>query len=129
MAPKEESQNLTALSTPMSFYTWIRLLLSLASAPGLIKNLTELVFSGFSNEVVLVYLEEIVVIEKDFEEHLERLEQVFPQLKKNNLKTKCSKCIFFQEVVYVLGSLSQQKNWNWIKRKSKQLRNRDHQAT
>ena len=48
MALKDDSQNLTALITPMGLYKWKRLPMGLASAPGAFQNLMELVFSGLS---------------------------------------------------------------------------------
>ena len=52
---------------------------------------------------LLIYLDDILVFGKDFEEHLQRLETVFATLIKANLKLKPAKCHLFQETVPFLG--------------------------
>ena len=96
-ALKEDSQNLTAFITPMGLYKWKRLPMGLASVPGAFQNVMELIFSGLSYEIALVYLDDIIVFGKNFEEHLERLELSFGRLEKSGLKIKGSKCKFFQK--------------------------------
>ena len=56
----------------------------------------ELIFGGLSYEVALVYLDDIIVFGKNFEEHLERLKLVFGRLEKSELKIRGSNCTFFQ---------------------------------
>ena len=61
MALKEESQNLTAFISPMGLYKRTRLSVGLASAPGAFQNFMELVFSGISYDVALIYLSYSVI--------------------------------------------------------------------
>ena len=46
-----------------------------------------------------IFLDDILVFSKSFEEHLERLEAVFSRLKQHGLKLKPSKCEFFKTIV------------------------------
>ena len=62
--------------------------LGLALAPEAFQNLMELMFSGFSYDVALTYLDDIIVFGKTFEEHLQRLEKVFPRHAEKGLKSK-----------------------------------------
>ena len=91
MALEEESQNVTAFITPLGLYNEKRLPMGLASAPGAFQNLMELIFAGLSYEVTLVYLDDVIVFGRNFEEHLKRLELVFQRLSENGLKIKGSK--------------------------------------
>ena len=77
--------------------------MGLASAPGAFQKLMELVFSGLSYDVALVYLDDIIVFGRNFEEHMERLELVFCRLQKSGLKIKGSKCKFLQKRIHFLG--------------------------
>ena len=77
MALGEESQNVTAFITPLGLYNWKRLPMGLASAQGAFQHLVELIFAGLSYEVALVYLDDVIVFGRNFEEHLKRLELVF----------------------------------------------------
>ena len=89
----------------MGLYKWKRLPMGLASAPGALKNLMELIFAGLSYEVSLVYLDDVIIFGKNFEEHLKRLELVFQRLSENGLKIKGSKCNFLQKRVSLLGHI------------------------
>ena len=105
MALEEESQNVTAFITPLGLYKWKRLPMGLASAPGAFQYLMELVFAGLSYKVFLVYIDDVIVFGRNFEEHHKRLELVFQRLLKNGLKIKGSKCNFFQKRVSFLGHI------------------------
>ena len=80
MALEEESRNVTAFITPLGLYKRKRLPMGLASAPGAFQNLMELIFGGVSCEAALVYLDDVIVFGRNFEEHFKRLELVFQRL-------------------------------------------------
>ena len=105
MALEEETQNLTAFITPMGLYKWKRLPMGLTSAPGAFQNLMELILAGLSYEVALIYLGDIVIFGKSFEEHLSRLELVLCRIKEAGLKIKGSKCHFFHKHIHFLGHI------------------------
>ena len=63
----------------------------------------ELVMSGLTYDVCLVYLDDILVFSKTFDEHLVRLATVFNRLDRYGLKLKPSKCSLFQRKVSFLG--------------------------
>ena len=54
---------------------------------------------------VLLYLDDIIVFSSTFEEHLERLDQVFSCLRQHGLKVKPSKCHLLQQEVKYLGHI------------------------
>ena len=97
MTLEEESQNLTAFFTPMGLHTWKSLPMGLTSAPGVFQNLMELILAGLSYELALVYLDEIIIFGKSFEERLSRFELVLYRIMEASLKIKGSKCRFFQK--------------------------------
>ena len=105
MALEEESQKVTVFITPLGLYKWKRLPIRLASAPGAIQNLMELIFAGLSYEVALVNLDDVIAFRRNFEEHLKRLELVFQRLSENGLKIKGSKCNFFRKRVSFSGHI------------------------
>ena len=53
--------------------------------------------------VLLVYLDDILVYSRTVEEHIERLELVFRKLYQQGLKLELRKCSFFQKKVRFLG--------------------------
>ena len=97
MALDEESQNMTAFVTPMGLYKLKRLPMGLASAPGAFQNLMKLIMSGLSYEVALVYLDDIIIFGRSFEEHLNHLDLVLGRLKDAGLKKKAQNAGFFRK--------------------------------
>ena len=83
MAIEEESQILADFITPLGLYKWKRLPMGLASAPGAFQKLMEFIFTGFFSEMAVVYLEDVIVFGRNFDEHLKRLEVVFQRLTEN----------------------------------------------
>lgn len=63
----------------------------------------ETVLGGLAREVCMVYLDDILVIGKSFEEHLENLRQVFARLRKAGLRLKPTKCHFVKQHAKYLG--------------------------
>ena len=97
MALEQKSQNVTTFITPLGHYKRKRLPMGLASASGAFQRLIELIFAGLSYEGALVYLDDVIVFGRNFEEYLKRLELVFQCLSENGLKIKGSNCNFFQK--------------------------------
>jgi len=75
---------------------WRFKVLSFANAPSQFACIMELVMSGLTYDVCLVYLDDILIFSKTFDKHLERLATVFDRLDRYALKLKPSKCSLFQ---------------------------------
>ena len=74
----------------------------LTTAPSGFQRLMDFVLNGLSYITCLVYIDDVIVFGKSFEQ-LERLKEVFKRLKEANLKLKPSKCsLFRREVEYPL---------------------------
>jgi len=56
-------------------------------------------------DICLVYLDDILVFSKTFEEHCNRLTAIFDRLQKFMLKLKPTKCHLFQQKVTFLGNV------------------------
>ena len=61
--------------------------------------------SGMQWDICPIYLDDIIVIAKSFEEMLENLEKVFLKLSSAGLKLKANKCHIFAEQVEFLGHI------------------------
>ena len=75
----------------------------LCNAPATFERLMETVLTGLQWDICLIYLDDIIVIAKSFEEMLENLEKVFLRLSLAGLKLKEKKCHIFAEQVQFLG--------------------------
>jgi len=63
----------------------------------------ELVMSGLTYNICLVYLDDILVFSKTFYQHCDWLATIFDQLEHYTLKLKPTKCHLFQRKVTFLG--------------------------
>ena len=77
----------------------------LCSAPETFERLVEFVLAGLIGTSCLVYLDDILIFSRTFEEHLVRLCEVLCRLKDAGLKIKPSKCFLFREEIGYLGHI------------------------
>lgn len=86
-------------------YEYLRMPFGLCNSPATFQRLMEACFSEENFEILLLYLDDILVFSKSIEEHFVRLDIVFSKLKQHGLKMKPSKCWFFQKSVKYLGHI------------------------
>ena len=77
----------------------------LCNAPATFQRLMDLVLAGLQWSHCLVYIDDVIVLGRDFEDHLQNLQVVFHRLHQAGLKLKPVKCAFFQQEVQYLGHL------------------------
>jgi len=75
----------------------------LANSSSIFQRLMTMVFAGLHWDICLVYIDDIIVVGKTFEEHVRNVTQVFQRLRLAGLKLKPSKCQLFQQRVTFLG--------------------------
>ncbi|GFW35995.1 hypothetical protein TNCV_4928591 [Trichonephila clavipes] len=88
---------------------WQVMPFGLCSAPATFERLMETVLGGLSYEACLVYLDDIIIVGRSFEEHLKNIRRVLQKLKEANLKLSPSKChLFLREVTYLGHIISEE---------------------
>ncbi|KAJ8016012.1 hypothetical protein DPEC_G00002700 [Dallia pectoralis] len=90
VAVSERDREKTAVTTPFGLFEWTRIPFGLSNAPATFQRLMGVVLGDLTFDVLLVYLDDIIVFSKDFRSHCERLELVFGRLKRHGLKLKPS---------------------------------------
>ena len=75
----------------------------LCNAPATVQRLMNLVLAGIQWKNCLVYRDDLLIIGKSFEEHLQNLQLVFDRLRRAGLKLKPFKCTVCQKEVTYLG--------------------------
>ena len=93
-------QHKTVFTTPFGLYEYTRMPMGLASAPATFQRLMQANMSDFDFQFLLVYLDDLLVYSKTFDEHLERLRK---RVTETGLKLKASKCQFLRREVTHLG--------------------------
>ena len=93
----------TAFVTRKGLFQWKVMPFGLANAPATFSRLMEMVLRGINWERCLVYLDDIIVFGRSFDQALTNLVQVFECLRQAGLRLKPSKCSLFQNSVKFLG--------------------------
>ena len=80
----------------------------LSNVPATFQQLMQLVLAGLQWSDCLVYLDNVIIMGRSFDEHLSNLQAVFERLRQAGLKLKPKKCVFFQcKVSYLRHVVSQ----------------------
>ena len=61
------------------------------------------VLRGLEWDICLVYIDDLIIFSRNFEDHLKHLEEVFKRLREANVRLKSSKCHFVKPQVENLG--------------------------
>lgn len=77
---REEDKEKTAFVTSEGLYEFNCLPFGLCNGPGTFQRLMDLVLSGIQWKMALAYIDDIIVFSETFDEHIERIEEVFTRL-------------------------------------------------
>ncbi|GFS75321.1 retrovirus-related Pol polyprotein from transposon 17.6 [Trichonephila clavipes] len=100
-----DDKDKTAFTTGKGLWQFKVMPFGLCNAPATFKRLMETVLGGLSYEAYLVYLDDIIIVGRSFEEHLKNIRHVLQKLKEANLKLSPSKCHLFRREVTYLGHI------------------------
>ena len=95
----------TAFCTPLGLFEFRVMPFGLCNAPATFQRLMDLVLAGLQWTSCLVYLDDVIIVGKTFEEHLLHLREVLIRLREAGLKLQPSKCSFCQKKVEFLGHI------------------------
>ena len=102
---KEEDKPKTAFMTRKGLFQFRVMPFGLSNAPATFQRLMDHVLRGLQWEKCLVYLDDIIIFGKTFDETLGNLRCVMKRLKSAGLKLKASKCQWFRKSVKYLGHI------------------------
>lgn len=105
----EESRKKSAFITQGGVYEWKRMPFGVTNSPISFQTLMSNVLRRLNWKSVLVYVDDILIFSRSFDEHLQHLAQVFDRLKNANLKLQPTKCHFAGKEVKFLGHVISRK--------------------
>lgn len=103
VAPQDREK--TSFITPDGLYNYKRLPFGLACAPSFFQRAMNSIFASMTFNQVLIYLDDLVVPGKGFDDHLDKLKSVLQRLAENYLSLQPSKCFFGYFQIELLGHL------------------------
>lgn len=77
VAMSKRDREKIAVTTEFGLFEWMRMQFGLCNTPAPFQRLMGVVLGDLSYEVLLIYLDDIIVFSRDFRGHCERLELVF----------------------------------------------------
>ena len=103
VAMDEESIEKTAFSTPFGQYEYLKMPFGVKNGPATFQRGMMMALAGLPWNKVMVYLDDIIVLGRTFEDHTETLEKVLIALGNNGYKLKPSKTRICRKEVEFLG--------------------------
>ena len=103
VAPEDREK--TAFCTHEGLYEFKVMPFGLSNAPTTFQRLLNSVLAGLLWKNCLVYVNDIIICGRTFEEHLSNLRAVFERLKLAGLKLQPTKCAFARKRVEFLGHI------------------------
>ena len=99
----EGSRSFTAFSTARNHWHFKRLSFGLRNAPSTFQRQIQAVLGSFPSNKVIVYIDDILIMGKCFDDHLDLVCKVLQTLETYKLKINPAKCEFFRSRVEFLG--------------------------
>eukprot|EP00794_Sanderia_malayensis_P010612 gene10612-11737_t len=89
----EEDGEKTAFSVPRGKFEFNVTPYGLCHTGALYQRLMDICLSGLPPDLVLAYMDDIMIFTPDFDSHLQQLETVFTRLRSAGISLKASKCV------------------------------------
>jgi hypothetical protein len=105
IAMHPDSIQKTAFKTQDGLFEFKKMPFGLTNAPSTFQRAMQEVFRGLQWEILLIYLDDVIIFSKTFAEHLKHLTLVFQRLIRANIRLKPEKCKLFQQEVQYLGHI------------------------
>ena len=99
----EKDRHKTAFITKHGLFEHKRMAFGLCKAQATFQRVIQFVLRGLTWDKLLAFLDDVIILGKDFEDHLSNLRTTFARFKKYNLKLKPKKCSLFHTKTLFLG--------------------------
>ena len=102
---QEEDRRKTAFITKYRLYEFVKMTFGLCNSPSTFSRVINLVLRGLNWKTALAFLDDIVILGKNFQDHLENLVEALNRFRQYGLKLKPKKCTFCLKKVEFLGRI------------------------
>jgi len=102
---EEKDIEKTAFATENGLWEFTVMPMGMVNSGATFQRLMQMVFKGLDWRVLLIYLDDLIVHSKTFDQHLSDLRNVLNRLKEAGLKLSPSKCQLFRQEVTFLGHI------------------------
>jgi len=123
IAMEPSDQHKTAFTTPFGLFEFTRMPFGLATAPATFQRLMQTVMSDFLFDFLLVYLDDLLVYSRTFDEHLDHLDRLLTRIGETGMKLNLAKCHLLRREVTYLGHTISAEGIGCEKEKTEAVRN------
>jgi hypothetical protein len=95
----------TSFKTKHGLFEWLVMPFQLYNAPKTFICVMNYVFQPFLDDFIIVYLDDILIFSRTWEEHVKHVKQVLDTLQREKLYVKFSNCEFRKTSLVYLGHL------------------------
>lgn len=101
----EATKQKVAITTEFGQYTWTAMPMGGKNAPAVFQQMMDKIFCEIPKSTLAIYLDDICMHSKNYEDNLRAIEKVLKILKINNLKIRAAKTEFLMKKVKFCGAL------------------------
>ena len=102
---EEEDKELTAFVCSQGLYEFNVMPFGLTNAPPTFQRAMNKIFKEYIDEFMNIYIGDVVIYSKTFEEHLQHIEKVLKKLREVRMMIKMKKCTWAKRNVEYLGHI------------------------
>ena len=100
---KKEDEGKKSFTTPFGTYCYTRMPEGLKNAGATFSRMTKKVLGSQLQRNIIAYVDEVVVMSRDKEDHIKDLQETFANLKSTGLRLNLEKCLFGVSKGKILG--------------------------
>ncbi|GET60986.1 RNA-directed DNA polymerase homolog [Rhizophagus irregularis DAOM 181602=DAOM 197198] len=102
---KEEDKEKTAFICSQGLYEFNVMPFGLKNAPAIFQRTMNKIFKEYLDKFMNVYIDDIIIYSKNWDEHLQHIKIVLEELRKANMMLKLKKCEWAKKNVKYLGHI------------------------
>ena len=105
---RKQDREITGFACELGLFQWKRMPFGLCNATATFQGLMAQALTSVTKKygnLIMCYVDDVVIATPTLEDHIERLEEVFSRMKQAGLKCKPSKCEILRDSIKYLGSL------------------------
>ena len=105
---RKQDRDKTGFACELGLFQWKRMPFGLCNATATFQRLMAHALIGVTKKygnLVMCYVDDVVIVTPTLEDHIERLDEVFACMKRSGLKCKPSKCEILKDSIKYLGRM------------------------